>query len=249
MRFSLESRTALVTGATAGIGRAVAVELGAAGATIVAVARRTGLLADTIKAAGAGSHTAIAADLATAEAPSRLLSELTGLPPIDIFVHCAGRSINAPLGSGDDVWTTAFNLMFHTPRQITEALIPSMAERGYGRIVLLGGSFEPGGVPNASGAAKAAMRIWAKAAANATAKSGITINTINPGRINTEQILNELHPDPGGREAFAKANIPAGYFGDPEDVAYLTAYLASPMARYVTGAVIPVDGGMRRWAF
>jgi len=80
------------------------------------------------------------------------------------------------------------------------------------------------------------------------ASDGVTINCIPPGRINSEQILNKLHPTEEARRAFIAGNIPAGYFGDPEDIAYLVAFLVSPLARYITGAVIPVDGGMHFFA-
>lgn len=249
MEMSLAGRTALVTGATAGIGRSTAVEFARAGARVVAVARRRALLDETVQMAGGDGHVAIEQDLEAPDGAQRLLEQLTGLPPIDIFVHCAGKSTGAPLGTEQAVWDAAFNLMFNNPRDLAEALFGKMAERGYGRAVFFGGTLEPGGVPNAAGCAKAALRLWTKAAANAVAKDGITVNSINPGRINTEQILQHLHPDPVARDAFAKSNIPAGYFGDPEDVSNLLVFLCSPLARYITGAMIPVDGGMHKWAF
>jgi 3-oxoacyl-[acyl-carrier protein] reductase len=220
-----------------------------AGARVVAVARRRARLDETLEMAGDGGHSAIEQDLEVPDGAQRVLERLHGLPPIDIFVHCAGKSTGAPLGTDQAVWDAAFNLMFHNPRDLAEGLFGGMAERAYGRVVFFGGTLEPGGVPNAAGAAKAALRLWAKAAANAVATDGITVNSINPGRINTEQILEVLHPDPVAREAFARNNIPAGYFGDPQDVSSLLVFLCSPLARYITGAMIPVDGGMHKWAF
>ena len=101
---------------------------------------------------------------------------------------------------------------------------------------------------NAASAAKAALHLWAKGLSCDVASDGVTVNTIPPGRINSEQTLTKLHPTEESRCTFVEHNIPAGYFGEPEDVGYLVAFLASPLARYITGAVIPVDGGMHYFA-
>lgn len=97
---------------------------------------------------------------------------------------------------------------------------------------------------NAANAAKAGVHAWAKGLSRAVGKDGITINSLQPGRIHSEQIDNRLHPTREDQERFAIENIPLGYFGEPEDMAYLAAYLCSPKARYITGQRIYVDGGL-----
>ena len=109
-----------------------------------------------------------------------------------------------------------------------------------GRIINITGANEPPGV-NIASVAKAALHNWAKGLSRELAPAGITINCLPPGRINSEQILERLHPTPDNRRTFIDANIPVGYFGEPEDMAYLVAFLASPFARYITGEVIHVE--------
>jgi 3-oxoacyl-[acyl-carrier protein] reductase len=128
------------------------------------------------------------------------------------------------------------------------AFIPGMRAQKYGRVINITGSSEPRGV-NVANSAKAAVHAWAKGLSRVVGGDGVTINSLPPGRINSEQILTKVHPDPKEREAFAKANIPAGYFGEPEDMGNLITFLASPLARYITGEVIHVDGGMKKFAF
>jgi 3-oxoacyl-[acyl-carrier protein] reductase len=242
MDFELKDRTCLVTGASAGIGAGIARLLAEQGVRVAATARRV----DRIERHR--NVTPFAADITSADDLARLARDATtALGQVDILVNCAGGSRPTTVDVGEDFWDEAFALNFTSARRLTTALLPGMRQRRWGRIVNISGTMEPRGL-NAAVAAKAALHLWAKGLACEVAAEGVTVNTIQPGRINSEQILEKLHPTEESRRAFIERNIPIGYFGEPEDIAHLVAFLASPRARYITGTVIPVDGGMRHAA-
>jgi 3-oxoacyl-[acyl-carrier protein] reductase len=122
-----------------------------------------------------------------------------------------------------------------------------MRDNQFGRIVNLTGTSEPPGF-NAAAPAKAAIHAWSKGFSREFARFGITINCIQPGRIRSEQI-DRKYPTEESRREFSSREIPAQRFGEPEELANLAVFLASPRASYITGTVIPVDGGMSRFAF
>jgi 3-oxoacyl-[acyl-carrier protein] reductase len=249
MDLDLKSRTAVVSGASMGIGRAIAKGLAAEGVRVVAMARRKELLeilAQEVKAAG-GTVIPVIQDIMQEDAAKNIAAAaIAELGHVDILINNAGGSRPLPVDAPDSAWDEAMALNFTRYRQVTHALLPQMMERRWGRIVNITGKSEPEGL-NAAFAAKAAVHAWAKGLSREIGEHGITINSIPPGRIMSEQIRRNYPED--YRKHFAEEEIPVGYWGEPEDLAALAIFLASPVARYITGTVIPVDGGLRRYQF
>jgi len=242
----ISGKTALVTGASAGIGRAIAKALAAEGVRLAVVARRRDLLESLQKEIGA-RLVIIACDFMQEDAPQSIAdAALAGLKSVDILINNAGGSRKFELDTGEAQWHEAMTLNFTRHRQLTHRLLEQMVGRNWGRIVSITGKSEPEGI-NGAFCAKAAMHSWSKGLSREVGKHGITVNCIPPGRIISEQILRNYTPE--YRKWQSEHEIPAGEYGQPEDLANLVCFLASPKARYITGAVIPVDGGLRRYQF
>ena len=250
MDLQLKGRTAVVTGASMGIGRAIARGLAAEGVRLAVVARRQALLeelAGEIKAAGGIAPAIIAQDIMAEDAASRIRdAALAALGHVEILVNCAGGSRPLPIDAEEARWAEAITLNFTRQRQITHALLAQMTDRKWGRIINITGKSEPERV-NAAFAAKAAMHSWAKGLSRDVGRHGITVNSIAPGRIISEQILRNYPPEE--RQKLSDTEIAVGRYGQPEELAVLAVFLASPLAGYISGAVIPVDGGLRRYQF
>jgi 3-oxoacyl-[acyl-carrier protein] reductase len=251
MNLQLRGKTCLVTGASRGIGRGAAKVLAAEGCRVAVLARRAGLLdelAAEIEASGGVRPLVVAEDLTARGAPERVRDKIfEDFGGLDILVNNAGGSRPVKWNASEEEWLEGMTLNFELVRRLTSQFIPTMRGQRWGRIINITGANEPPGI-NIASVAKAALHNWAKGLSRELAPDGITVNCLPPGRINSEQILERLHPTEENRQAFIAANIPIGFFGEPEDMAYLIAFLASPLARYITGEVIHVDGGMHRFA-
>jgi len=251
MDLKLKDRICLVTGASVGIGKGIVKALAKEGAITIAVARRTNLLqelSDEVNKMGAERTHLITEDLSTQEGPEKVaLKVLKKFGRIDVLINNAGQSVAANWDSPDELWVDSFNLNFHAARRLTTPLIPEMRKNNWGRIINITGGMEVAGL-NAASTGKAATHMWSKGLSRELGPEGITVNCVAPGRINSEQILGRLHPDLEKRNEFIKREIPAGYFGEPEDLAVLVTFLSSPIARYISGEVIRVDGGMAKFA-
>ena len=250
MDLQLRGKTALVTGASMGIGRAIAKALAAEGVRVVAAARRVELLeamADEVAAQQHPRPALVQQDIMAEDAVARLAGAArNAVGRIDILVNNAGGSRVLPIDAPEERWTEAMTLNFTRPRQLAHALLPDMIENRWGRIINITGKSEPDHL-NAAFSAKAGIHAWAKGLSREVGKFGITVNSIPPGSIMSEQIRRNYPED--FRKQFAETEIPVRYWGEPEDLAVMAVWLASPLARYVTGTVIPVDGGLRRYQF
>lgn len=250
MDLQIADRTALVTGASSGIGRGIASALAAEGVKLAIAARRREKLeevAGEIVSAGGKEPVIVVADLMTEGAPAEIAATaLGGLGRVDILVNNAGGSRAFDLNTTEEQWEEAITLNFTRQRQLAHKLLDQMIDRKWGRIVNITGKSEPEGI-NGAFCAKAAMHSWAKGLSREVGKHGITVNCIPPGRIISEQILRNYSPE--YRAWQSEHEIPVGEYGQPEDLAALVCFLVSPVSRYITGTVIPVDGGLRRYQF
>jgi 3-oxoacyl-[acyl-carrier protein] reductase len=250
MDLQIAGKGALVTGASVGIGRGIALALAREGVRLAVAARRVDLLeqlAGEISASGGARPVLIVEDLMAEGASQRIaVAALGGLGAVDILINNAGGSRPFKVDAGDDLWEEAMTLNFTRQRQLTHRLLEQMIARKRGRIVNITGKSEPDGL-NGAFCAKAAMHAWAKGLSRDIGKHGITVNCIPPGRIMSEQIARNYSPE--YRQWQAENEIPLGRYGQPEDIANLVCFLASPLAGYISGAVIPVDGGLRRYQF
>jgi 3-oxoacyl-[acyl-carrier protein] reductase len=252
MDLELSGKVAIVTGASAGIGQAITRLLALEGVHVVGVARRQeGLevVRDEVASFGGGHVSTFSADITDAETPTRLRQTVTDVfGRLDILVNNAGDSRPTELYADDKLWHDSLFLNFDAARRITEAVLPLMIAQGSGRIINITATSEPLGL-NAGAPPKAATHLWAKGLSRVVGPDGVTVNCVAPGRILSEQIVTRLYPEEEERREYARQHIPLGYFGEPEDLANLVLFLASPLARYITGQAIDIDGGASRFAY
>jgi 3-oxoacyl-[acyl-carrier protein] reductase len=250
MDLQLKGKTALVTGASIGIGRGVALALAKEGVKVAIAARRAELLeevAGEIAKAGGAKPVLVVQDFLAEGAPQRIAkAALDGLGSVDILVNNAGGSRPFKRDASEELWNEALTLNFTRQRQLTHALLDQMIAKKWGRIINVTGKSEPEGI-NGAFCAKAAVHAWAKGLSREVGKDGITVNSLGPGRIMSEQIRRNYTPE--YRQWQSENEIPVGRYGEPEDLANLACFLASPLAGYITGTVIPVDGGLRRYQY
>ena len=247
MDLQLSGRVALVTGASAGLGRTIARMLAAEGCKLALVARRRPLLESLAAEIPQADPLLIEQDITAPDAAAGIRDAVLGrFGRCDILVNNAGGSRPQPDLGTPGIWLEAMELNFHAGLRLTHALVPAMQAARYGRIINITGQDEPH-IVNAANAPNGAVHIWAKALSRTLGRDGITVNSIPPGRIHSEQIDQRIMPTAESQRQWAETQVPVGYIGEPEDLAVLVCFLASPRARYITGQVIHVDGGTRRF--
>lgn len=241
--FSLDGKTALVTGATGGIGETIAKALHAQGATVGISGRNKDKLDALAVALGSRVHV-LPADLSSAEATDKLVADATAaMGKIDILINNAGLTRdNLALRLKDEDWQAVLDVNLTAPFRLARACLKGMMKNRFGRIVnitsIVGVTGNPGQTNYA--ASKAGMIGWSKSLAAEIASRNITVNCIAPGFIATAMTdaLNEE------QKKTIDAQIPAGRMGQPEEIASAAVYLASDEAAYVTGQTLHVNGGM-----
>ncbi|WP_035648842.1 SDR family oxidoreductase [Bradyrhizobium sp. ORS 285] len=249
MNLELDGKTALITAASGGIGRGIAVALAEAGVRVAISGRNHDalkLVADWLVSSAGGRPVIVVGDVCAQGGPARIAGEALASfgGCIDILVNNAGGARPVSGVADDAFWDEAMTLNFLAARRLTDLIWPKMKSRNWGRIINISGAVV---APKLNGAApaKAALVSWSRTLSSELGPYGITVNTVAPGRINSNQIQ-RLHPTDQSKADFIRQNIPAGYFGEPFDIGHLVAFLASPLARYINGAAIPVDGGAVR---
>jgi 3-oxoacyl-[acyl-carrier protein] reductase len=245
MDLGLDGKVALVTGGSKGIGLGIATALAAEGVKVAVASRSRESVDAAAQQVGGGGFTFDSGDL---DAIPGLLDDVeSALGPVDIYIaNTGGPPPNPdPLGFTREQWEAAHRSLVLSPMTILQRLLPQMAERGWGRVVAVQSSavLEPIPSLQLSNVHRPGMVVGFKVLAKQYAASGVTLNTLHPGRIGTDRMI-ETAGSPEAAEQMARDTIPAGRLGQPADMGAAAAFLCSQQAGYITGISLLVDGGL-----
>ena len=258
MDLKLQRRRALICGGSSGLGRAVATALVAEGVHVILLSRHAASLseaAEALNAMGPGRAGFVTADLADHEgllkAVDRAEAQLGG--PVEILLNnTGGPPPSGVSGLEPAVWRDHFESMVLSIFRLTDRVLPAMRAAGWGRILNVASItvVEPSAALGVSNTLRASVAAWAKTLANEVGPDGVTVNTLLPGRIDTPRIdrldraaAERTGMTPQQARADSVKSIPVGRIGSTEEFGATAAFLASPLAAYITGSLIRLDGG------
>jgi 3-oxoacyl-[acyl-carrier protein] reductase len=259
MDLGLQGKTALVLGGSKGLGRGVADALAGEGVAVAVVARGKEALDKAVAEITARGGRAIGfvadtGDWSTIENAAKSARDQLG--PIDILLNNSGGPPPARvIGIAPELWETQFRGMVLVYFRLTEMLLPEMRKRGWGRILNVASESVIQPIPQIaiSNTLRAAVVGWAKTLANEVARDGVTVNTLLPGAFETDRVLQVQRANSAQQgvsmEELAQRiarNIPVGRMGQPSEFGAFAAFLASPLAGYITGSTFRLDGGSVR---
>lgn len=249
----LTGHRALVCGASQGIGRETALQMAQAGAQVIAVARNQNKLESLIESLPGEGHGYLAMDLSHSDKIPGLLKPELQKGPITILVCNAGGPKGGALADAEaEAFLGGFQTHVLANQSLVQALLPGMKSKEYGRVINIISTSVKIPIPNlgVSNTIRGAVASWAKTLANELGGFGITVNNVLPGFTNTERLTTliaaagkRLNKSEDEVIALWKNSVPVGRFANPEETAQAITFLASPMASYINGINLPVDGG------
>jgi len=256
MNLSLLHKNAFVGGSSAGIGRAIALELAALGANVTLVARTESTLQEVwqqLDTSQGQQHQYLVADFADSQTLLAQVSALLSRQTVHILVNNTGGPPGGPIASArPEEFLKAYHNHLICNHLLAQAMLPGMKEAGYGRIINIISTSVKEPIENlgVSNTTRWAVAAWAKTLAGEVGAHGITVNNVLPGFTRTARLYDLIEKRAavagmpvGEMEAQFRNQVPVGRFAEPEEVAAAVAFLASPAAAYINGINLPVDGG------
>ncbi len=243
--FSLQGKTALITGGGSGIGFYIARCMAAAGAQIVITGRREEVLKEAVSKLGKHAHYLVN-DITQLERLDALVEQIEArFGPVDILVNNAGINMKKPaLEVSDEDFNRIIHTNLHAVFALTRSCVRRMVARNSGSVIMISSMAAYYGIDRvvAYAASKSGVEGMVKVLASEFSKFNVKVNAIAPGFIETSMMKTAMSSDPD-RMNKALDRTPIGHFGKPEDIGWAAVFLASDAARYITGISLPVDGG------